>query len=295
VEDAKLWDDFLIDDEIVKAVNDSRWRDVLTRPFDKLELVRKIVWDAPESGGNISEHTFELLWSNITSALNLIHKKCAARAQNNEDPVRVLIGTGLCAKKITNLPYREGAVKRSQAGKTKIPDFAGYLYNPKQGGNCYSRDVTEKVENRIPGDAKLYRKMRRSMFPPDGSEFVSTNVGEITKVLTQIHDYMDRHEARYGYLVNDEELIFFRRRGTGWGHVDISPAIKHDIDGINPECKIPTSKLILFYFHLIVANDESQYKLPSCRPLIERRHIPPRSARGDTGLLVTGPFYKETK
>ena len=56
------------------------------------------------------------------------------------------------------------------------------------------------------------------MLPPDGSGFHHSDTKkrawartEAIKVLTQIHDYMDQHMARYGYIVNNEELIFFRR------------------------------------------------------------------------------------
>lgn len=38
---------------------------------------------------------------------------------------------------------------------------------------------------------------------------------ESAKTNPRLHE-----QARYGYLVNDEELIFLRR-GTGWGHMDI--------------------------------------------------------------------------
>ena len=122
------------------------------------------------------------------------------------------------------------------------------------GSGQYAKDGPEKVANRIPGDAKLYTKIRRSMLPPDSDEFSSDIEAEVVKILGQIHDYMDRHEARYGYLVNDEELIFFKRRGTGWGHMNISPAIRHDMDGIN-DLTISTTKLVLFYFHLVIATD----------------------------------------
>ena len=47
------------------------------------------------------------------------------------------------------------------------------------------------------------------------------------------------------------------------GHLDISPAIKHDVDGTE-HCRISTTKLVLFYFHLIVANEQSQWKLEFC-------------------------------
>ena len=50
------------------------------------------------------------------------------------------------------------------------------------------------------------------MFPPD-AEYSFKILHEVEKFFIQIHDYMNRHEARYDYIVNDEELIFFRRHG----------------------------------------------------------------------------------
>jgi len=252
----ELWSDFFDNDEIKEMVADPRWNDVLTKPFGPEDL-RKIRWDSPEAGGNISEHTFELLWFDITSALNLIHLKCAQRDQGVDDPIRIVIGSGECAKKMTSVPYkkhlstrenRQGGHEKKKAN-TKKPDYAAYLHVPgsKQQELKHKRMA---VDNRIPGDAKLCRKIRRSMFPPDGEEYQPRNrkiLREVGKVVTQIHDYMDRHEARYGYIVNDEELIFFRRRGTGWGHMDISPAIRHDTNG-SIDYEISNTKLVLFYF-----------------------------------------------
>jgi hypothetical protein len=110
------------------------------------------------------------------------------------------------------------------------------------------------------------------MLPPDGAEFKESRhaQAEAKKVLSQIHGYLDFSEARFGYIINDEELIFFRRRGTGWGHIDVSPAIRHDVDG-DEEGNILNSKMVLFYFHLLVANDEEQWRLKSCFPMISEQ------------------------
>ena len=295
--DVELWNDFFENNEIRRMVQDPRWNDVLTSPFSAKEL-GMFVWDRTISGGNVNELTFELLWNQITSALNLIHLKCAQKDQGLDDPIQILIGNGDCAQKITSEPYKKfestkstKSKKSNRPGQSKRPDFAGYQYVPRS--NQYSKEGRAMVENRIPGDAKLFRKIRRSMLPPDGVDYNQQTKKEAVKVLTQIHDYMDRHEARYGYIVNDEELVFFRRRGTGWGHLDISPAVRHDIDGINPECKISTTKLILFYFHLVVAPNESKWKLESCRPLINlRRHLP-RQAKGTVDLEGDTPVYRD--
>jgi hypothetical protein len=113
------------------------------------------------------------------------------------------------------------------------------------------------VFNRIPGDAKQFRKICRAMLPPDGERFKKKNKNkEAIKVLSQIHGYMDQHEARYGYLINNEELVCFRRRGTGWGQLDISEAIRHDVEA-DSSANILNSKYILLWLHMTVANDDS--------------------------------------
>lgn len=118
------------------------------------------------------------------------------------------------------------------------------------------------------------------MLPPDGSEYLDDPHArtEAQKVINQIYDYMDQHGARYGYVVNDQELIFFRRRGTGWGHMDISPAIRHDVMA-DLERGVLNSKYVLFYYHYVIANDDSLWQLESCRPLIEKKSGPPRGAK----------------
>jgi hypothetical protein len=66
---------------------------------------------------------------------------------------------------------------------------------------------------------------------------------------------MDMHESRYGYVVNDQELIFFRRRPGKWGQIDIGPAIRHDVKP-NRATGAMNSLYVLFYFHWKVANDD---------------------------------------
>jgi len=61
------------------------------------------VWDHTMSGGNINELTFELLWSQITTALNLIHLKCAQKDQGVDEPIQILIGNGDNAQRITSV------------------------------------------------------------------------------------------------------------------------------------------------------------------------------------------------
>jgi hypothetical protein len=101
-------------------------------------------------------------------------------------------------------------------------------------------------------------KFGSRFIPPDGELYIQgIGFAEATKVLSQIHSYMDRSDARYGYIVTDEELIFFRRRGTGWGQLDVSPPIPHkgtDKDPLN-------SLYVMFYMHWKYARDDEAWRL----------------------------------
>jgi hypothetical protein len=282
LENVQKWDGFLVNNELQAMVNDPQWKAILTGPFTPAQL-RKFTWDDPESGGNINEQAFERLWAPIFQALNLILKMCASHEQNTEDPVCMVIGDGECARK---------RAKGQPQKDRKRPDLSGYQYVP--GNNQYKGDGPNNVYNRIPGDAKLFRKVRHSMLPPDGTDYDPVGgKAEAQKVINQIHDYMDMHSARYGYVVSDEELIFFRRRETGWGHIDIAPPIRHDTNGITDEFNICTTKLVLCYFHLVIGTDDSQWKLDSNHRLQQKRVGPPRVAKKRGGVSVIRPMVKK--
>ena len=261
-------EDFLKNDEILCLVNEEPLKTVMNRDFTT-EQLESFLWGAPVAGGNINEQCFERLWADIIKALNLIQLVCAAETQGNDNPSFIVIGDGDCARKRHPGPF---------GTERKKPDFAGYSHVP--GSGQYSGNGPSRVENRIPGDAKLFRKIRRSMLPPNGFEYLNDRAAypEAQKVINQIHGYMDMHGSRYGYVVNDQELIFFRRRGTGWGHMDISDAIRHDVKA-DLEKGVLNSKYVLIYYHYVLANDESQWRLDSCFPKIERRVGPTRTAR----------------
>jgi hypothetical protein len=144
----------------------------------------------------------------------------------------------------------------------------------------------KNVFNRIPGDAKLYRKIRRSWLPPNGELYLTgEREVEARKILTQVHGYMDMHEARYGYIVSDEELIFLRRRPGKWGQLDISPAIRHNVKPDRPSGTM-NSLYVLFYLHWKVANDDGpegwrleSYGKDSIRPLKVQKKPATKGAR----------------
>ena len=266
--DVNVWEDFMTDGAILSLVNEEPLKTVLNRNYTS-EQLESFTWGIPIAGGNINEQCFERIWAGITQGLNLIQYVCAVEAQGTDTPSYIVIGDGNCARKRD--PEAVGTER-------KKPDLAGYLFVP--GSRQHSGDGPSKVHNRIPGDAKLFRKIRRSMLPPNGLDFLNEKRAqtEAQKVINQIHDYMDMHGARYGYVVNDQELIFFRRRGTGWGHMDISDAIRHDATA-DLECGVFNSKYVLFYYHYVIANDDSQWQLKSCFPTIDKTASPSRSAK----------------
>lgn len=267
--DVELWVDFLTNREIQVMLEDEEVSSVLhglLKIPQHLQIIAA-AWSEPCLGGKVSEEAFTTQWAPQRSLLNEINRMCAAKIRGTPVPAYIEIGVGDCAK-------------RKAPGRTdkelKRPDFAAYervLARNREGKNQFNGLEPLFTDNRIPGDAKLFRKIRRTMLPPDGYEYTggdSAVVIQAQRVITQIHDYMDRHGSRYGYVVNDEELIFFRRRGTGWGHIDVGPAIRHDVTA-DPEAGIFNSKWVLFYFHWIVANDRRQWHLPSCLPMVKQR------------------------
>jgi hypothetical protein len=285
----QLWGDFMSHGEVRNMLDDPELQKVLFRDFTDDERA-KLVMEAPANLGAGVQHTFDGLWPGIQNQLNLLQQMCAMSEQKTADPSFIVMSDGDCARKVEPVAVSKLGAK---------PDFASFKYIP--GSNQLEGDGPNSIHNRIPGLSKSAMKIRRSMLPPDGQDYYRNrlahgpghqspvvinqiqaymqsqhdgtgyiinneryisfdNPAEAQAIINQIHGFMHQHEARYGYIVNAEELIFFRRRGTGWGHLDISPAIRHDtkptLDGT-----VLNSKLVLFYFHLVVANDDSQWRL----------------------------------
>ena len=223
----KVWEDFLANGEIERMINDEEVREVLNKDLSDDDTDILYAWGKPTRlGGCFDEKAFEIAWSRERALLNSIFYMCASEVQNTTNPKVIEIGVGSCAKHTS--PERND-------GTFKHPDLASYEIDPEI--DQFTGDGPCSVWNRIPGDAKLFRKITHSMLSPDGEYWRANSVRnpEARKVLKQIHNYMDMHEARYGYIVTDEELIFFRRRESGWGHIDVSPPIRHDVNAIIEE------------------------------------------------------------
>jgi len=251
---------------------------VLNRDFKKAEE-DSFQWTVNTNATLRSEQCIERLWCKISTKLNVIQEIVANELDKLPDGRYIHIDDGSHAKRQA----------REHASTTTKPDLAGYLLIPET-----KRDPQEPefIDNRVPGDVKCEWKIRREMLPPYPKSLTPKLLGiwskEAEKVLSQIHYYMDKHEARYGYIVTNKTCIFFRRRGTGWGHIDISPAIPHDREG-NGEQGIFNSKMVLFYLHRVVANDEKHWKLESGWSTIRKRSSPRLNTQSKSRSLAVAP------
>jgi hypothetical protein len=157
------------------------------------------------------------------------------------------------------------AMKRREEGnaQSKDPDLTSFwtdgdyshlnatIANPQPG-----REVTCLLV----GDYKMTTKFYHDMlFPNADGEFEK----DAQNVVNQIHDYMDMHHNRYGYIITQEELIMFRRRedpDNTWGQMDFSPSIP-----VTAERGELNAMMVLWYFQVkyaVLGNDEG-WKLES--------------------------------
>ena len=244
LEDVEVWKDFITAEDVEALwLDDPEIREAFFCTLKKKESGRTL-WEPPSRGGMLNELCLEREWGALQNGLNLVFELCAKAKQKTDTPTFVRIGDGECARYISP-DAEDGAT-------AKKPDHAGYLY---VSDDQYKGDATKTVHNRIPGDAKQFRKIRRDILPHGAKYDDKKKNKEAKKVLSQIHGYMDQHEARYGYLINNEELVFFRRRKDGWGQLDISDAFRHDVMG-DAETGVLSSKYVLFYFHWKIANSD---------------------------------------
>lgn len=244
LEDVKAWKEFFTAKEVEDLWNDSPALKKIVSERLKEKDTDRIVLGVPPAGGMHNETCLERAWDDIQKQLNLAFEKCAEALGQTQ---YVMMGDGQNAEFISPNAERNANRKR--------PDYAGYLKNSADDTQYLGKNP-KAVFNRIPGDAKQFRHINRNMLPPDGSKYdPERSNAEAQKVLNQIHGYMDQREARYGYIVTNEELICFRRRDCGWGQLEVSEAIRHDVEA-DGETGVLNSKYALFYLHWKVANDD---------------------------------------
>jgi hypothetical protein len=221
-----LWEDFLIYGEIESLL------EVIPLSFS---------YDPHTMGQGGSEVSVETNLLELVNFINYVSYRSACEIQVTENPTFVAIGNGRWARRC--------------AQQKTVPDFAAFQY--VQGSNS---NGPNEMENRIPGEAKMFRRVRHSLLSPDGQHGNAGPDATAQRAVTQIYENMRCYEARYGYIINEEELIMFRR--THRGQIDISPAIRHDVV-VDLDQEIWNSKIVLFYFHWIVANDDALWRFQS--------------------------------
>lgn len=246
INDVRLWEDFITVEDVESLwKNSPEMKKAISRNLTP-KIAGRCIWEEPVSKGMRNEMCLEREWGSIQDQLNLVAEILAKAVQKTENPKFVKMGDGSNAEWVS--PNAEiGANK-------KRPDYSGFLYKDDAQ---FLDDGPSQVCNRIPGDAKLFRKIYRDLLPPNGKKYKPGRKNiQARRALNQIHGYMDQREARYGYIINNEELIFFRRRDTGWGQLDISEAILHNVEA-DAETGVLNSKYALFYFHWVIAKDDS--------------------------------------
>lgn len=150
----------------------------------------------------------------------------------------VCIGSGKAAR----MRRKGGHVSR------KEPDLTAFWTDgdtPISGpwGRAYSPENTPCL---IVGDFKVSSKFNPAMI----------QMGRIRHhqraqhALNQIHDYMDMHHNRFGYIITETELVMFCRReagktGQAWGRLDYSEPIP-----IQAPKGERNALMVLWYFHV---------------------------------------------
>ena len=172
---------------------------------------------------------------------------------------------GLKSKEWITIGGGKCAMKRRAEGNPhkKIPDLAAYWtdgnnshLNPKKGKTDHSASQKDCL---LVGNFKMATKFSHEMLMSTSRRFKP----EGKKVMNQIHDYMDMHHNRFGYIITQNELIMFRRRDDGtetWGQVDYSPSIP-----VSTERGKLNAMMVLWYFHVKygVMELDGGWKLPS--------------------------------
>ena len=156
-------------------------------------------------------------------------------------------------------------MKRREKGVPgqKVPDLVSYWTDGDDSHSAAKKGKPHpalKEDCLIVGDFKCSTKFKHSMLiKKPGLELLK----EAKKVVFQIHDYMDMHHNRFGYVIGNNELIMFRRRDSrakAWGQLDFSDPIP-----LNTEIGQLNGMMVLFYFHVkyVVLEEDGGWKLPS--------------------------------
>ena len=209
--------------------------DTLQRPIENDDY-ECVVTTAPIP--LVNETAVEISLKTIFDIVNLALKKTCKSGK------QVYIANGKAAISITTTDPK----------RASDPDRSSFIYGPchEQKEACFclcDYDSNQRLDNLAPGEVKVSFKFRYDFLNaveeyPKAGIMVSSNkkVTEAEKVFTQIYQYMNDRDALVGYIITDQELIPIRRRGDGYGSIDISSPIPISSD----EGKI-NAKLALWY------------------------------------------------
>lgn len=171
-----------------------------------------------------------------------------------DDGMWINVGGGKCG------------MKRRDKGvpSQKVPDLSSYWTSGNDSHLAVKKGKPHPAYEQdclIVGDFKCSTKFKHSMLqkPKPGDDYPK----EAKKVLYQIHNYMDMHHNRLGYVIGNNELIMFRRHDYPrqvWGHLDFLDPIP-----LNTERGKLNGMMVLFYFHVkyVVLEEDGGWKLPS--------------------------------
>lgn len=113
----------------------------------------------------------------------------------------------LYGRRNSNVIYMvKGGRAQIPAATKFFPDWAGTQKDPK---NDKTQEGTSKPPNILPGDSKLAKKWSSNKII-DG--FVRSEKSDWLKPLRQIYTYCVKANARYGYIITDEEVVVVRVR-----------------------------------------------------------------------------------
>jgi hypothetical protein len=260
----KEWANFPTFESVEKFIKDNPklhkiFRDVyLENAGSKVWFESK--WDDPSAGYVPANEENSLVRNShhfFAQLSALIRLACQGHS-NKKNEVRlstssrwVTIGGGKCAMK-----------RRAKWNPDrKVPDSVAFWTDGDHSQlNVRKGKVpAREIDCLIVGDFKMATKFRRSMLLPIDEEFdVQGNY-----VANQIHDYMDMHHNRYGYIITHTELIMFRRREDPletWGQMDFSESIP-----VSTGRGKLNAMMVLWYFHVkyAVLEEDGGWRLES--------------------------------
>lgn len=104
--------------------------------------------------------------------------------------------------------------------------------------------------NRAPGDVKTSWKWNTDL----AAHPMPSYRKEFRQVLSQLNWYMGQHQARYGFILTDRELVVVRRLDAN-GYLELAPSIPFSRGGDASQPEL-TVLLALWYLGMLAANDQ---------------------------------------